>query len=170
MRAQEAQRMDGMGLDIHGEKTRGHLGGSYSRLHYTARYLALIFCSMPEFLDDENEVSAVGFYMHPFIDGKRMNVSKLQQFIYAVQISGIEFPNLLLHSDCEGSYTKRGKLDLNGSLMTGNSIALMKELEKLVNEKEFQTDQYAEQMKYTKAFYELVKKEVEEGNGKITFG
>jgi hypothetical protein len=158
-----------MGLDIHGEKTGGHMGYSYSRLHYNARYLALIFCSMPEFLDEEKEVSAIGFYMNPFTDGKRLNISKLQQFIYAVQISGIEFPNLLLHSDCEGTYTKRGKIDTDGQLMTGNSVGLMKELEKIVNEKEFQTEKYTQQMAYTKSFYELVKKEIEEGSGKIIF-
>lgn len=158
-----------MGLDIYARSTNGHISGGYERLHYTARYLALVYCGMPEYLDDKNEVPTMCIYMYPFTYGKDINVKKMQMFFYAIQISGIEFPNLLLHSDCEGTYTKIGNLDLDGDLMTGNSIKLLKELEKIVTENEFQNEKYNDQMAYTRAFYELVKKEVEEGKGVIEF-
>ena len=158
-----------MGLDIHGDKTGGHVSGGYSRLHYTARYLALLFCGMPEYLDDAEELRGMHFYMSPFgIIGKNINPDKVRDFLTAIQISGKEFPNLLLHSDCGGTYTRRGKVRLE-DFMTGNSVALMKELEMLVNEKEFQVEKYVREMEYTKAFYELVKNEVENGSGRITF-
>jgi hypothetical protein len=124
---------------------------------------------MPEHLDDEGRVSSMVFYLSPYIGDKCLSTDKLRQFISAVQVSGKLFPNLLLHSDCDGDYTKRGKIDLTGGLGKGNSVALLKELGELVNEKEFQNEKYTKEMGYTKAFHALVKKEIEEGKGIIRF-
>lgn len=39
------------------------------------------------------------------------------------------YPNLYWHSDCDGTYTLRGKIDMdNGTLQTGNSKQLLWEL------------------------------------------
>jgi len=158
-----------MGLYIRAITTGEGMSYSYSRLHHNARYLALLFCGMPEYLDDDNKESALVFYMNHFIGNKKFNTTKLGQFLYALRLSGIEFPNLLLHSDCEGTYTKNGKLDLYGNLMTGNSKKLLKELKKLISEPVFQQEKYSSQLDYTKEFYTLVKNEVENGKGIISF-
>jgi hypothetical protein len=163
-------RSEKMGLDIYGKKTGGHLGAGYSRLHFTARHLALIYCAMPEFIDDQDKHQSILFYMNPWLNiGESFSTQHMKDFIYAMQLSGVEFPNLMLHSDCEGNYTKNGKLDIDGSLMTGNSIALLRELEKLVNEEAFLAEKYSKEMEYTKAFYNLVKDEIENGVGTILF-
>jgi len=159
-----------MGLDIYGKKSGGHLGAGYSRLHFTARCLALEYCAMPEFIDDQNKHLSILFYMHPWLDiGEHFSTDSMRKFIYSMQLVGVEFPNLMLHSDCEGNYTKNGKLDLDGGLMTGNSKALLKELEKIVNEPVFQDEKYNEKMEYTRKFCNLVKDEIENGVGTILF-
>lgn len=158
-----------MGLDIHARATGGHLSGGYSRLHYTTRYLALKFCAMPDFLDDKDDVSAMSYFMYPYTEGKYLSNSKLTKFNYSLMLVGRLFPNIMFHSDCGGTYTKDGQLDLDGGLLTGNSIELLKELELLVYEEDFQDSKYDRAMEYTKEFYELVKKEVEDGEGLIEF-
>lgn len=158
-----------MGLDIFGKKTNGHLSGSYSSLHHNTRYLALLFCGMPKYLDNENKHSSFVYYMSKYSEDKVFSTRLMNSFFYSIQLSGHLFPNIMLHSDCEGTYTKNGKLDLDGNLMTGNSIKLMNELETLVSEPEFQTEEYSRHMEYTKAFYELVKDEINNGCGTIVF-
>jgi len=158
-----------MGLDIYGNITSGHLGGSYSRLHYCTRYLALLYCGMPEFLDSKNEVQSMVFYMSGYIGNKEIIPDRIQSLMQALECSGNLFPNIMLHSDCEGNYTKNGKIDINKNWFHGNSIKLMKELEILVNEDMFKDEKYSRQIEYTKAFYELVKKEISDGSGTIIF-
>jgi hypothetical protein len=158
-----------MGLDIYGKKTGHHLGGGYSRIHYTTRALALEFCGMPKYLDANNQRDSMSFYMHAYIpDGIYLDNDKLATFIIAVQISGMEFPNILMHSDCEGKYTKRGKISVE-TMMTGNSIALMHELKEIIDEPIFQDESHKSAMDYTRSFYELVKDEIENGCGTIEF-
>jgi len=80
------------------------------------------------------------------------------------------FPNLMFHSDCEGTYTKRGKVLTDEHLLKGNSKGLLKELEALntladrENAKgEIRWDDIFPQL------YELVKDVVENGDGKLIF-
>jgi len=158
-----------MGLDIYGRKTKHHLGGSYSRLHFATRLLALEFCGMPKYLDSANEILAMSFYMNGYLPfDKRADTDKLARFITAVQITGFKFPNIMMHSDCDGNYTKNGKITIE-TCMTGNSIALMKELKEIIDEPTFHDDEHKNAMEYTLAFYELVNDEINNGCGTIEF-
>lgn len=166
-----------MGLDIKGKKTGHYIRASYSRLHHTVRYLALRYCGMPEYLDNLNEVSAMICYMYPdsiIRNANKINPEKLNHFFYSVQLSGKYFPNILLHSDCEGNYTKRGKCDPfnEPQLLKGNSLQLLKELEVIVTDKdllESKEESIINALPYTIKFYELVKDEIENGTGTILF-
>jgi hypothetical protein len=163
-----------MGLDIYGEKTGHSLSGSYSRLHHTARYLAMKYCGMPADLGVDSNGDAVDsfcFYMHPWADDKKLDVTKMTEFHFVCQQAGYYFPNLLMHSDCEGDYTRRGKWG-GHHLMTGNSVKLLKELELLCAEEEYinsDNERIKRAMEYTVAFRDLVKDELENGNGRILF-
>jgi len=158
-----------MGLSIVAKKTNGRLSRGYFTLHFTTRNLALLYCGMPEYLDIENTVSSISFFMHPYIGDKKIDSAKLKFFFYALQVAGVEFPNIMLHSDCDGKYTKNGKLDLRGHLMTGNSKNLLLELEKLISEETFKSIKYEKALSYTLEFYNLVKEEINNGDGIILF-
>lgn len=167
-----------MGLDIIGKKTGHHLSGGYSRLHHTARYLALLWCGMPDSIGEDNEgkpVDSMCFYMHPFVWKKNLDTDKLNTFIHAIQVSGYYFPNLLIHSDCEGNYTKNGPDAVKSeNLMKGNSIKLLAELNILCEDKELlamaeNNEKIKNAFDYTIKFRNLVKDEIENGVGTILF-
>lgn len=171
-----------MGLDIYGKKTNHNLSGSYSTLHHTTRYLSLIYCGMPEESigndigwneEDMKEIYPFSFYMHPFTINAKFNPKKTRNFLWAIQLSGYIFPNINMHSDAEGSYTKNGKI-LGTHLLTGNSKQLLKELEILCNdndiiEKSQNNDRIKRALDYTIKFRGLVKDEIENGCGTIIF-
>jgi len=163
-----------MGLDIYGKKTGHSLSGGYSRLHHTARYLALKWCGIPSSVgkDDVGEdVPGFVFYMHPWVGNKQIDVDKLQHLMTAVQFSGHFFPNLCVHSDCEGNYTRNGK-PCDGQLLKGNSVQLLKELELLCSEETFinsDNERVTAAMEYTVKFRDLVKDELENGCGTVVF-
>ena len=163
-----------MGLDISGRTTGHSLGGGYSRLHNTARYLALKWCAMPSSVgkDDVGEdVDAFSFYMYPWVGTKQLDHDKLDKMMNAVQSSGYFFPNLCRHSDCEGNYTKNGE-PCDEHLMKGNSVQLLKELELLCSEETFvnsTSERVKAAMEYTVKFRDLVKDEIENGCGTVDF-
>ncbi len=85
-----------MGLCIIGKKTGHRLSGSYSTLHHTTRWLAFKYCGMPNNLGENGElVDSMVFYMHPFIDNKKISIDLLKGFFFSIQIAGKEFPNIL---------------------------------------------------------------------------
>jgi hypothetical protein len=50
-------------------------------------------------------------------------------FSWGYALAASRFKNLMLHSDCEGSYTQKGKVDFNKKgLLTGNLPELCSEL------------------------------------------
>jgi hypothetical protein len=165
-----------MGLDIRGKKTGHHISGAYSRLHHTARYLALKWCGMPDSIGKNrqgDDVDGFGFYMHPWADDKVLNQEDLVSWMWSLELGGRYFPNILLHSDAEGNYTKNGKTaPFKAHLMGGNSIQLLKELETLCNDKdilESKNERMLNAVPYTKAFRDLVKDEIDNGCGTIEF-
>jgi len=158
-----------MGLCIKGKYTKQRLSYSYSRLHYTTRYLALLYCGMPEYLDSNNETNSMLLYMSPHILHDYSKFTNIGKYIQAVQLSGFMFPNILLHSDCEGNYTKNGKPCSTSEWITGNTKALLTELKMLIDEPEFQVEKYKDELQYTKEFYDVVKDELENGKGVIEF-
>lgn len=163
-----------MGLDIYGKQTGHELSGSYSRLHQNARYLALVWCGMPETIGVNRlgtDMDGFSSYMHfPIFDTEFKNMDK---FIWAIQLSGYYFTNLLIHSDCEGNYTKNGKNSVEyDDLCKGNSIKLLKELETLCNDKDLinhKSERVRNALIYTNKFKDLVKDEIENGCGTIIF-
>lgn len=88
-------------------------------------------------------------------------------FTFALISAGHDFPNLLLHSDCDGRYTKDGKI--SDKLMTGNSVQLLEELYKLINNKKVKKYKETIVLKTLNDLYEAVKDQVENGNGVIKF-
>ena len=81
------------------------------------------------------------------------------------------YPNLYWHSDCEGTYTLRGKPDFEkGKLLTGNSKQLLWELNDikaiLVNEPNESVSE--NDWRIFDMLHELVKDTVENYGGKLT--
>lgn len=159
-----------MGLDIYGKKTGHSLSGSYSRLHQNARYLALVWCGMPEEITESGKDGFNSYMYFPIYD---TNFKNMDKFIWSIQLSGYYFPNLLIHSDCEGNYTKNGKNSVEyENLDKGSSVNLLKELETLCNDKDLinhKLERVRNALKYTIKFRDLVKDEIENGCGTIIF-
>lgn len=158
-----------MGLYIYGEKTGHNLSGGYSRLHQNARYLALVWCGLPNSIGENKD----GFNSYMNFPNYESNFNNMNSFIYAIQLSGYYFPNLLMHSDCEGNYTKNGKdSPTTKGLEGGNSKKLLKELEILCNDDDLinhKLERVRNALDYTIKFRDLVKDELENGNGTIIF-
>lgn len=124
-----------MGLDIVGKKTGNTISYGYSKIHYNARYLAFVYCGMPEYIgkenDDSKDIDSFIFFIHPFtgFNGVKFEIDKMQKYNNALIFAGFYFPNLLMHSDCDGNYTKNSPPAIKSyRLLKGNSIQLLKEL------------------------------------------
>ena len=149
-----------MGLDISAPSKSYHAG--YHALHMV-RELALLDCGYPDDLE-----GFPSFYVVPAnLDSKRLSAALL-----AFQLSGLYYPNLMLHSDCEGKYTRGGKVATNGkdAWMTGNSVGLLRELEELA--KTFTDEVKAKRARAISVFdmlHAVVKDAVENGKGTIEF-
>lgn len=171
-----------MGLSIRGKKTGESHGGNYSALHQATRYLALSYCNMPDSLGTSedidyrmHEIDAFSFYINPYISSRgHFDPTKMSDFIFAIECAGYLFPNILLHSDCDGQYTKNGTSgpENNSELLKGNSIQLLKELEKICACENFinsDDDRIKRALAWTIEFRDLVKTEIDEGCGTIIF-
>jgi hypothetical protein len=110
--------------------------------------------------------------MHPFIYNFNPDTDKLKVFNYSLIRAGYYYPNVMLHSDCSGSYTSNSSPGLDGALETGDSTLLMEELENILSCKEDKDDEdefLKSAFDLTQELYDLVRKEVEEGKGTIYF-
>lgn len=164
-----------MGLDITGKKTDHHISWSYSALHHRVRYLALVLCGLPDKIgtdDIGNDLDAFLAYMN-FPDYRKIKMENMDEFIAAIQMSGYYFPNLLMHSDCEGKYTKNGKQAPDTKhWQYGNSKKLLEELELICTDQDLinhELDRVRDALPYAIAFRDLVKDEIENGCGTILF-
>lgn len=174
-----------MGLLIVGKKTNKRISWSHSTLHDTVRLLALKYCGCPEYLDNDKTINAFNFYMdkngkyegRKYKKGNELieyDIKLMDVFLHSVQLSGLYFPNIMLHCDSEGMYWQSGRCDPinDNTLMCGNSYRLLKELELIINNSDFIESKdikiiYA--YEHTKDFYNLVKDEIENGSGTIVF-
>ena len=159
-----------MGLSIRGEKTGNYWHGSYSTLNWSVRYLALKACGMPDVVGERNgeEITGMQHYMYPHNHRAELDTGQMREFLFAVQVAGYLYPQILFHSDCEGTYTKRGKI-LGDGLLTGNSIKLLAELESLCETFADTEHETTRSYALTKELRDLVKDEVENGSGRILF-
>lgn len=102
-----------MGLDIY-SKSHHEYHASYGGIHYI-RWHAYRFCGGEKKYSD---------WMADHHEGKSYDWCEI--------VAAVTFPNLLLHSDCDGTYTRNGRVDaMNGDLLTGNSVQLLRELRRL---------------------------------------
>lgn len=117
-----------MGLDIV-VKGLGYPKGyhaSYAGIHMV-RWLALIHSGLPEKIAGQPSY-CIWPAVYVFPDG--FSAKDMQATYLPLQIAGHHYPNLMLHSDCDGTYSRRGKVD-TATLQSGNSVALLRELEQL---------------------------------------
>lgn len=165
-----------MGLDICGKKSELRYHYSYSGLHFV-RWLALLVLGAPKkFGKDESDYTTFHWISHGCIsimrEFEKPTVEQLRDWQWAVQRSGYYFPNLMFHSDAEGSYTPRGKVlgEKDEYLLKGNSKKLLEEL-KLINEHIDDEIKNANPRgcEVFKTLFELVKDEVENGDAVINF-
>jgi len=159
-----------MGLDISCKISKKSIRWNYSTLHLI-RWLALQACGLPKEICGKTSYSwATSPFLHGYvIDGKELPSPDLMATIlFSFKQAGYYFPNLMFHSDCEGNYTKSGKVFSKPELTGGNSTQLLKELELLKKEIPEQEKDSRTLVAFNQ-FYELVKDEVENGNGYIEF-
>ena len=173
-----------MGLCIQGKKTGKYYDRSYSALHFGSRWLALVACGMP--LDDIqipdykfDRVDNMTFKADPmslYMDHGFRGLTDIQKYTTAAQMTGFHFPNLMMHSDCEGNYTKNGKDAPNTkNWMGGNSIHLLKELESLCSDKDILklvedgNERVKDALSHATTFRDIVKHEIQNGCGTILF-
>ena len=160
-----------MGLDISGEVSEKDYHYGYSGIHQV-RWLGLLCMGMPEKLESGQDSFLV--MSHPYFDNPMHPEEQIpspggfQELFWWIMMAGYYLPNLMFHSDAEGTYTKRGKVFAKHGLESGNSVGLLKELEFIKRD----TKEDIKKLLAWEIFnslYELVKDEVENGKGKIYF-
>jgi len=154
-----------MGLDVSGSKTEKTYHAGYGGLHLI-RWLAMVSLGLPTKIKDQSTFSAVSGSITLQKDWYQDECSTV---LYYVQASGYFFPNLMFHCDCDGSYTKNGKIFKGSGLLSGNSTELLKELEYLKKNMPKKSDETARAIDLFKMFYDVVKDEVVNGDGVIEF-
>ena len=155
-----------MGLDICGKKSDKNYHYGYSGLHLI-RWLGLISLGLPVKIKGEDTFCALsGGWKFK----KDWYQDEEQTVLGCVQLSGKFLPNLMFHSDCEGTYTKSGRISFD-DLMTGNSIGLLKELNYIKTNVDFKKEPHkgSRAVEVFNTFYELVNDEVKNGVGHIVF-
>lgn len=122
-----------MGLDILGEHSEYEYSYGYSALH-RVRKLAYLYMGVPkalvETMNSVNQKEDV-YDINNFQRMHDLSVEKLKitpDDLYNILLVGYHFPNLLFHSDCEGTYTTIGKVMETDDWLTGNIYELNKEL------------------------------------------
>ncbi len=154
-----------MGLDILCGVSKKTYHAGYHALHMV-RWLALVACGWPKKLGTGEYSGSMTTHFYVIPEGLRGN--ELSDMVIAAQCAGHLFPNLMLHSDCEGTYTRRGSVNLS-TWQTGNSRGLLKELIKLdeMTPDELKGDSRAWEV--YKMLREVVEDEVNNGKGYIKF-
>lgn len=154
-----------MGLDITAKVSNKDYHAGYSALH-GVRWLGMICCGMPEQIAGRSSI-----YVYPtmYILPEGITAQEIMAMCFAYQKTGYIYPNLMLHSDAEGSYTLRGQVNINDNgWMTGNSKGLLRELKDIKAElpDKFKTGRPWDTFNM---LYALVGDEVENGKGHLEF-
>lgn len=148
-----------MGLDISSKNKSYH--GCYHGLHFI-RWLALVTCGFPEKICGR---PSINYYPIVYIwtnDFPAPPPDEFRKIVHACCHAGYVYPNLILHSDCDGKYTKNGKPATDENWSTGNSKRLLDELKILRKNlpKELKT---GEPWRYFQMFFEVVSDCVKNG-------
>lgn len=153
-----------MGLSIIGPSKEYHR--SYSALH-GVRWLALVTCGWPEKIGGKSSD-----VLYPMTNGadKTPTHREMDDMIRGATLAGYRYPNLILHSDCDGDYTHNGKLTFGpDEWMEGNSDELLEELETLKELVPDNLKQHHPAWGTFKEFYDVVKDIVKNGDGRVEF-
>ena len=120
-----------MGLSI-SSKSKLEFRASYGGLHYI-RYIAYVHCG--------GERSPIEFEGGDIVQRYQRGS---ESYDWAFVIACVEFPNLMMHSDCDGRYTKNGRIQplTDWQLQGGNSVQLLRELERLKDTAESLRDKH----------------------------
>jgi hypothetical protein len=148
-----------MGLSIKG--TNKTFKRSYSGIHHI-RWLAMLTLGAPKSLN-RNWMYSPNF-------NTVTDSSKYQELLSSAFLTGFYYPNLFFHSDCQGTYTKTGKILESDELKTGNIKKLYKELIKLkgsITEDLEKENQYAVEL--LNELFDLVDDEIKYGKNKLLF-
>ena len=157
-----------MGLYVYGKTTTKYdYSRSYSALH-SVRWLALLACGCP--INFKNGNSTFSWFKCPLTLGvsNPPTIEEAENFNYYLILAGYKYPNLLLHSDCEGSYTKTGKVLKTWGWKSGNSIKLFKELQE-IKEKVKVSEETKRSLEVLEELLLVVEDEVKNGIGHILF-
>lgn len=159
-----------MGLDISGKISKKEYHAGYGGLHLV-RWMALIYCGLPKEISGSTSFTwDTSPFLHGYVMGGKELPSpeEMRTILWSFQRCGYEFPNLIFHSDCDGSYTKTGKVFNRPDLMSGNSIGLLRELE-ILKEDIHTFDKESNAVRIFNMLYELVFDEVNNGKGVLNF-
>lgn len=155
-----------MGLYITGKVSKKECNFSYSNLH-RIRFLALLCCNIPLKIGNKDSERLIKHFF--FLPTEEYpNPDEMTEFLWSVQQAGYYFPNLMFYSDCEGSYTNRGRVFSKPGQLSGSSGGLLKELESLKRELPEKFKQGRAWEDFNK-LYALVDDEVKNGKGCIYF-
>ena len=127
-----------MGLDIIPKHSEITYHRSYSALHLVRR-LAFTYMNIPKSViealfcrNDHIDVYDYNMYCRARdINKEKLTITPTD--LYNLVIVGYKFPNLLFHSDCEGSYTVNSSVMQETNWETGNIYGLNDELTLLYN-------------------------------------
>ena len=156
-----------MGLYIRCKHSEKDISWSYSTLH-VIRDLALQTCGINKDVCSiirscsRSDVDIIRFILayHP-------EVSLDASIFFGFQLAGYYYPNLLFHSDCEGTYTSKGRVMSDANWLHGNIKQLQKELELLLNNSNNINDDVAKS--YAKQLLLLVSDELNYKQPEIIF-
>lgn len=156
-------------MTITGKKTGRSLSWGYGQLHQI-RDFTLVVCGAPEYLDNKETVLTKAFNCFPWVPArKELDDEKMSKYLFVLRKSGYYFPNILLHADHTGKYTRTGKICSNYALTTGNSVQLLKELKLLLDQAECKISRFASIVQCMQALHDLVEDELTNGCGTIIF-
>lgn len=124
-----------MGLYIYGKHTDKECHWGYGMLHII-RDIALMTCGVQEEFAKATRAywDKEGYTLEHYIKSNCPSLKIAPSDLYGLRLAGYYYPNLLFHSDCDGTYTKNGKLMNDCHWLTGSLSGLQKELNLLKSE------------------------------------
>ena len=151
-----------MGLYIYGKHSDKECHWGYAPLHWI-RDLALMTCGVKK--EFSQALRSVNFdknfnaidYLNKYYPALKISNTDL----YGLRLAWYYYPNLLFHSDCDGTYTKYGKIMKDSHWLTGSLAELEMELNLLKNELKKSDIEISEtEQKILNEFSELVTDEM----------
>jgi len=165
-----------MGLRISSKSSKKEYNFGYSGLHQI-RWIAYKICggekNYVEFMSMQDGTLHRKNFEYPdceSFDKDTLFMLKEPHYDWSYIAALQKFPNLMWHSDCDGTYSKNGKVaSLDKTPLTGNSEGLLSEL-KILKKKGLR---FRKKIRWDEIFnqlYDLVESVVEQGSGELILG